>query len=160
MTASTDVVASGQVRELVPGSRGDDHLARVRVVERPPRSLEAAGIAEETLIARRGPAPRAGSKAQLVAFAPDDSLGAFQEERGLHCRLVVQALDEVARFEVALGKPVEHPCAVRCRHHEARDVGERRLQPDVAVHAGLTVVGAQHDGIALQELLRSAGGVK
>ena len=49
---------------------------------------------------------------------------------------------------------VDHPGTVRRRHER---VGERVLQPRHVVHRRLAVVGAEDDGVALEELVRPAG---
>src|SRR5439155_688444 len=160
VTPSTCVMASGEVGELVPGRRGDDHLAGIRVVQGGPGALEAPRVSEQALVPGRGPPVRTRREAKLGAFPPDDGFGPFQEQRCLDGRLVVQALGEPASFQVATGQPVEHPSAVRCGHKETRHVGERCLQPDVVVDPGLAVVRAQDDRVTLEELLWTAGRIE
>src|SRR5213592_2546536 len=55
VTPSAGVMTAGEVGELESGRGGDDHLAGVGIVERSPRTLEAARIPEQVLVPAGGP---------------------------------------------------------------------------------------------------------
>ena len=139
--------------ELVTRLRGDDHLAGVRILERRPGTRCAVGIVGEPACVG-GPA-----EADLVAAASRDCLVRLAEEDDVGRLEVVQPLPQRSR----LGRPrtdaVNHAGAVRGRDDDVRDGDERRLQPRMTSDWSLSVVGAQDDGIAVEELVRPSGGV-
>ena len=73
--------------------------------------------------------PRA--EAQLLAVAPGHGLVAFEEEHRLHGLFGVESHGELARSELALGQPVDHPGPVRRGDERSVKAVEARLQPHV-----------------------------
>ena len=149
-------MTAGEVGELESRRRRDDYLPGIWIVERGPGSLEAAWIPEQALVPAGGPRVGVGREAQLLAIAPHDRFRSFEEEHRL-CRVFpVESFRERPRVGCAAPEPVDHPGSVRRGHEHVVEVGERRLQPNVAVDVRLTMVGAEHDRVALEELIGTA----
>ena len=159
MAPAADVMAAGEIGELVARRRGDDHLPGMRVVERRPGPLEAVGIPEQSLVPGRRPTGRARRKRELLSLAADDGLAVLEEERRLDRRLLVEPLGQCTHI-VLVAQPVEHPGAVRCRHQHSGKIAEGLLQANVPVDLRLAVVGAKDNRVPLEKLVGAAGCVE
>src|SRR4051794_28729258 len=94
VAAAAGVMPPCEVCELHAGSRRDDDVAGVRVLQRGPGARAAVGIVEQR---------RARTHGDLLAVAPGKDLVAFAEEDGLRSGLVVEQLRERAGVELAPG---------------------------------------------------------
>ena len=159
VAASAEVAVPGEVGELDARRRRDQQLAGVRVRERRPRALERVRLVEQAEVAARPPGAVRGREAKLLAVAPGHRLGAFAVEHDLRGGLAVEPSRELGRVLAALRQPVDHARPVRGGHEHAVHPGEGRLQRDRPVDPGLAVIGADHDRVALEELVRPARGL-
>src|SRR5439155_24778611 len=144
--------APREVGELDTGRRGDDQLARVRVREGAPGSLEGIRLVEEGLVAARLPASSGWGEAQLFALAPRDGLVAFAVEDDFGCGAAVQPPSQGRGVA-----SVDHPRAVRGGHDHIVDSTEGRLQRGDALDRRLAVIGADDHRVPLEKLVRAAG---
>src|SRR5581483_8330179 len=163
VAAAADVVPAAQVDELPPGRRRDEHVARVRVPQRGPCPLEPGRVAEDARVAARPARP----EPQLLSLAARDPVAVLEEEHHLRSRLVVQPLRELADILRAARQPVDLPRAVRrgngdvrpgeAAATEEREIGVRALERDRALDLRLAVVGADDDGVAVEERVDAPG---
>ena len=136
MAAAAHVVAAAEVGELPAGRGRQQHLAGVRVAQ---RRLGARAAVRVLVEERASSSPRGGRRPRRV-----------EEQRDIDRGLAVERGREGARVVA-----VDHRGAVRGGHAGAVD-GEPRDLLDVRV----AVVGAEDDGVALEELVRPAGRVE
>src|SRR5438094_2642625 len=152
VAAAAKVAAPREIGELDTDRRRDDQLARIRVRERAPGSLERVGLVEQGLVAARLPASGGRPEAKLFAVAPRDYLVAFPVEDDFSGRTTVEAPSQ------RRGVPsVDHPRAVRGGDDDVIDPGEARLQGGDALDRRLAVIGADDHRVPLEKLVRAAG---
>jgi hypothetical protein len=107
----------------------------------------AHGIVEERLV-RIDP--------YLLAVAASESILALAEENGLGRLVGIESFGQLARCRGGLAQPIHHARAIRGRDDDAVVVAEASLKLDVTIDVGLPVVRAEHDCVALEELVRTA----
>ena len=144
-----------------PGGGETMHLARVRVRERSPRSLERVGwypsrasspVVRPAIVGRaRSGAPRRPRRATASS-----ALRGRARPRRLAGRRGARA--SAGRIRRGIREAVDHPGPVRGGHDDV--VERRRRTPrsrNAPVDVRLPVVGADDDRVALEELVRAAG---
>ena len=160
VTPTAGVMAAGQIGELESRGGGDDHLTRVRIVQRSPCSVQTAWIPEHDLVPGRAPPIRPAGKAQFLSFASRDRGRSFEEQDGL-CRLfLVEPLCERPCVGRGTAEPIQHSGPVRRGDEHVVEIPERRLQANVLGDMRLPVVRAENNRVTLEELLRPAGRVE
>src|SRR2546430_14167208 len=108
MAATAEVTAAGEVGELDAVARGDDQLARVRIVEGRPHAREGLGLRQERRVAVRLPAGRPRREAEFLTGPARDRLSALEEEHRLGARLGIEARRPPARVLPRFSGPVDH----------------------------------------------------
>src|SRR5438105_3289170 len=159
VAASAEMTSAGEVGELEAERGRDDQVAGVRIRKRSPDAFEGVGLVEERDIPSRLPAGAGGSEPKLLAFTARDGLAAFAVEDELRARDAVQPLRESRRILTAVRQSIHHAGPIRGGDDQAFDAGEAGLERGRPVDLRLPVVGADDDRIALEELVRAAGGL-
>ena len=91
------------------------------------------------------------------AVPAGDDLAALEAKRDVHRGEPVQPLREPGRIDARAREEVDLPGSVRGRHDDlAVEVRERLLQTRCLSDRRLAVIGEEHDGVALEELIRPA----
>src|SRR4029078_7105558 len=86
--------------------------------------------------------------------AGDDTVP-LEAERDVDRRKSVQLPRELCGVDPSSREEIDLSGAVRRRHDDlSLEVGERFLQACRAPDRGLAVIGEEHDGVALEELVR------
>src|SRR6478736_5771132 len=150
MAATAEVAAAGKVGELDAVSRGDDQLARVRIVEGRPGAGEGVRVGQERRVAVGLPAACRRREAELLARPTRNRFSSLEEEHRLRARFGVEARRQLASVLSGLAGPVDHAGPVRSGHDHTR-VLEPVLQAYGSLDARLSVVGAENHGVTLQE---------
>ena len=144
MTAAARVVAAAEVGELPALRGGDEQLAGVRVRESRPCTPGGVGMLQLL------------DRAVRTVAAGDDTVP-LEAERDVDRRESVQPPRELRGVDPGSREEVDLPGAVRGRHDDLPlEIGERLLQARRAPDRGLAVIGEEHDGVALEELVRPA----
>ena len=169
MTAAARMVAAAQVRELEARRGGDDQVAGVRVVQGGPRTFERVRVREQRLVAAGGEPAVRPDEAELLAGATGDGLVALEVEHDFGALFSIEAPGQLVGLRTTARQAVHHRGAVRSGHGqlgrasagaEEREAVERGLESHTAVDVRLTVVGADEDRVALEELVGAAGGIE
>ena len=147
MTAAAGVVAAAEVDELPALRGGDEQLAGVRVRERRRvRAQAASGCSSSSRPGQSSPSRRATasspSRRSVTSRPPEIAVQPPRELRGVDPRA---------------GQEVDLAGAVRRRHDDLRPRAPRTAPPACrALDLRLAVIGEEHDGVALEELVRPA----
>ncbi len=116
------------------------------------------------------PSP-AGAKRNLRSFPTSDRVTPFEEQHHVRGRLAVQPLCKRSCVQLAAREAVDHSRPVRGGHskiaairsrpsrHEQLEVGERALEALDTADVGLSVIGADDQCVAVEELVHPPGGL-